>query len=269
MKNPPQPQDVEILDEPGVADVGPVPAGDGGASSADADESMGGKPSAAEDSGDSSPLRVKRARSSSASSRDAAGGANDLLPAVPFAVPRPPSADPKRRKFGMLMRPGAAPAGFVYLSFCDFCCLFFSFCSDDVSFCSTSPVPAVSSTSSVAADFQSSGSSAVATQPGDSGVAIDRPVPSATHAVSGAGTTPATILSGGSAIDTREASPPEAKPTVPEEHYLGRRDLFVRIRQSFLIIWRSRYGIHLSSGLHWSATALLMGVAPKAASDHL
>ena len=107
LSNPPQPEDAEIHDEPDAAAV------DGGASGADAGEATGGKLPTAGDSEDSSPLRIKRNRSSSANDRDAAGGGDGLPPVVPSVVSCPPSAAPKKRKYGMLLRPGAAPAGFV------------------------------------------------------------------------------------------------------------------------------------------------------------
>ena len=113
LNNPPQPEDDEILDEPDAADVGPTSASDRGALVADAGESAGGKPSAADDGEDSSPLRIKRNRSSSANERDAAGGGDDLPPVAPSVVPCPPVAAPKRRKFGVLLRPRAASAGCV------------------------------------------------------------------------------------------------------------------------------------------------------------
>ena len=113
LNNPPQPEDAEILDEPDAADVGPASAGDGCALGEDAGESAGGKLSATDDGEDSSPLRIKRNRSSSVNEPDAAGGDADFPPAAPSAVPCPPSDAPKRLKFGILLRPGTAPAGFV------------------------------------------------------------------------------------------------------------------------------------------------------------
>ena len=97
LSNPPQPEDAEILDEPDVAVF------DGGASGADVGESAGGKLPAAGDSEDSSPLRIKRNRSSSTNEHDAAGGGDDFPPAAPSFVPCPPVAFPKRRKFGVLL----------------------------------------------------------------------------------------------------------------------------------------------------------------------
>jgi len=125
LNNPPHPKDAEILDEPGAADASPILASDGGASGADAVESAGGRPSVAEDSEESSPLCVKRALPLNASGRDAAGDGDDLPAVVPPIVPCPPSAAPKKRKFGILLRPGAAPAGLVWLSAWSFCCSLF------------------------------------------------------------------------------------------------------------------------------------------------
>ena len=101
LNNPPQPEDAKILDEPDAADVGPVPTSDGGASGADAGESAGGKPSAADDSGDSSPLHVKRTRPLSVSGRDVASSGDDLPAVVQSTVPCPPSTAPKKRKYGI------------------------------------------------------------------------------------------------------------------------------------------------------------------------
>ena len=108
LSNPPQPEDAEILDEPDAA------AFDGGASGADAGESAGGRLPTAGDSEDSSPLRIKLNRSSSANEHDAAGG-GDFPPPAPSAVPCPPTATPKRRKFGRILCTRAAPAGCVRL----------------------------------------------------------------------------------------------------------------------------------------------------------
>ena len=47
-----QPEDAEILDDPDAANVGPASADDGGALGADAGESAGVKPSAADDGQD-------------------------------------------------------------------------------------------------------------------------------------------------------------------------------------------------------------------------
>ena len=117
LNNPPQPEDADILDEPGEVDANPVPASDGGASGASgavAVESTGVPPPVADDSGDSSPLRVKRTRP--ASGRDAAGDGKDLPAVVQPVVTCPPPPASKKRGFRILLRPGAAPAGLVYSS---------------------------------------------------------------------------------------------------------------------------------------------------------
>ena len=117
MNNPPQPEDADILDEPSEVDADPLPASDGGASGASGAvvvESIGVPPPGADDSEDSSPLRVKHTRP--ASGRDAVGDGDELPAVVRPAVPCPPPDASKKCRFRMLLHPGAAPAGLVYIS---------------------------------------------------------------------------------------------------------------------------------------------------------
>ena len=113
MRNPPQPKDAEIRDEPNAGTV------DGGASGADADESAGVELPTAGDSEDSNPLQNKRNRSSSANEHDAASRGGDLPPPAPSSMPCPSAAAPKRRRFGKLLCAHAAPAGCVWLLLSD------------------------------------------------------------------------------------------------------------------------------------------------------
>ena len=87
------------------------------------------------------------------------------------------------------------------------------------------PVPAASSTSVATVDLQSTDSDVPVERPRETAATASQPVPSATPVVSGAGVTPATAPSGGSAAVADGVSSPGAKPVVPESPYLGRQDL--------------------------------------------
>src|ERR1041385_4364608 len=101
--NPPQPEDADILEEPGAS------AADDAAPAVDAEIVL----VETGDSEDSSPFRVKRSRPLSA--EDHAALDDDVLPAAPFAGPSPsaatPAAPPKRVRLGRLVRPRAARVG--------------------------------------------------------------------------------------------------------------------------------------------------------------
>ena len=103
--NPPQPEDADILEEPGasVAD--------------DAARTVGAGAVLVEsgDSEDSSPFRVKRARPLSAEDHDALGDA--APPAAPSTEPSPSSAAPKRVRLGRLWRSRAAWSGYDFAVF--------------------------------------------------------------------------------------------------------------------------------------------------------
>ena len=101
--NPPQPEDADILEEPGAS------AADDAAPTVDAEAVL----VETGDSEDSSPFRVKRSRPLSAEDHDALGDV--VPPAAPFAGPSPsaatPAAAPKRVRLGRLRRPRAARVG--------------------------------------------------------------------------------------------------------------------------------------------------------------
>ena len=101
--NPPQPEDADILEEPGAS------AADGAAPAVDAKIVL----VETGDSEDSSPFRVKRSRP--LSTEDHAALDDDVPPAAPFAGPSPlavaPAAPPKRVRLGRLGRPRAARVG--------------------------------------------------------------------------------------------------------------------------------------------------------------
>src|SRR4051812_29147938 len=111
LSNPPQPEDVDIHDEPNATAV------DGGAPGADAGESAGAELPTVGDSEDSNPLQIKRTRSSGADGHYAANGSGDLPSAAPSAVPHPSAAAPKRRKFGKLLHAHLARARYVWFLF--------------------------------------------------------------------------------------------------------------------------------------------------------
>ena len=92
LRNPPQPEDADILEEPNAS------AAD------DAARATGAGPVIVEsgDSEDSGPFRVKRSRPGSFEDRD------DVAPAVPSVDPSPSSAAPKRNR---LCRVRPAPSG--------------------------------------------------------------------------------------------------------------------------------------------------------------
>src|ERR1041385_8054627 len=101
--NPPQPEDANILEEPGAS------AADDAAPTVDAEIVL----VETRDSEDSSPFRVKRSRPLNAEDHDALGDA--VPPAAPFTEPSPsaatPAAAPKRVRLGRLRRPRAARVG--------------------------------------------------------------------------------------------------------------------------------------------------------------
>ena len=101
LSNPPQPEDADIHDEPDAVVLGD------GASSAYVGESAGVELPTAEDSGESDPLQIKRARPSGANEPDAASGVGDLPPPAPPTVAH--SSARKRRNFGKLIQTHAAP----------------------------------------------------------------------------------------------------------------------------------------------------------------
>ena len=93
--NPPQPEDADILEEPG-------------ASIADDDARAAGAGAVLVESGDSEdsgPFRVKRSRPGSFEDHDA------VAPAASSAEPSPSSAAPKRNWLGRLWRARPAQSG--------------------------------------------------------------------------------------------------------------------------------------------------------------
>ena len=101
--NPPQPEDADILEEPGAS------AADDSAPTVDAEVVL----VETGDSEDSSPFRMKRSRPLHAEDHDAL---SDVVPPdAPFAGPSPsaaaPAAAPKRVRLGRLERPRAARVG--------------------------------------------------------------------------------------------------------------------------------------------------------------
>ena len=97
--NPPQPEDADILEEPGasVAD--------------DAARAVGAGTVQVEsgDSEDSSPFRVKRSRPVSVGDHDPLGDA--VPPTAPSTEPSPLPSAPKRTRLGKLWRARAARSG--------------------------------------------------------------------------------------------------------------------------------------------------------------
>ena len=95
LRNPPQPEDADILEEPGasIAD--------------DAARSTGAGTLLVEsgDSEDSGPFRVKRSRPGSFEDHDV------VASAAPSAEPSPSSAAPKRNRLGRLWRARPAQSG--------------------------------------------------------------------------------------------------------------------------------------------------------------
>src|SRR4051812_18814289 len=113
-----------MREDPDVVMVDSAPAGDGGAcpsSHADVGESNGacpgGRSSTADDDEYLAPLRIRRSRSTTVAERIMEGGGGGLPPVARVTVPCPPSVAPKKRKLGVLLRPGAAPVGCVFLFF--------------------------------------------------------------------------------------------------------------------------------------------------------
>ena len=99
LNNPPQPEDADILEEPGASGADDVaPTVDVGAVLLET-----------RDSEDSSPFRVKRPRPLGAEDLDASSDA--VLPAAPSAKPSPSVAAPKRVRLGRLGCPRAADGG--------------------------------------------------------------------------------------------------------------------------------------------------------------
>ena len=98
-RNPPQPEDADILEEPGasVAD--------------DAARAVGAGTVQVEsgDSEDSSPFRVKRSRTLGLEDHDALGEA--AMPVAPSTQPSPPPAALKRNRLGKLWRARPAQSG--------------------------------------------------------------------------------------------------------------------------------------------------------------
>ena len=95
LRNPPQPKDADILDEPG-ASVASDAARAAGAGAVLVESG---------DSEDSSPFRVKRSRPRSVEDHDA------VAAAAPSAEPSPSSAAPKRNRLGRLWRARPAQSG--------------------------------------------------------------------------------------------------------------------------------------------------------------
>ena len=93
--NPPQPEDADILEEPGAS------AADGAALIVDAEAELPGTG----DSEDSNPFRVKRSRPLSAEDLDVSSYA--VPPATPSSEPSPSASVAKRTRFGRLTRPRA------------------------------------------------------------------------------------------------------------------------------------------------------------------
>src|SRR4051794_16360151 len=98
-RNPPQPEDADILEESGasVADDAARAVGAGTVHVRSGD------------SEDSSPFRVKRSRPLSVEDHDALGDA--AAPVAPSSEPSPPSAAPKRNRLGRLWRARPAQSG--------------------------------------------------------------------------------------------------------------------------------------------------------------
>src|SRR4051812_40356808 len=98
-RNPPQPEDADILEEPGasIAD--------------DAARVVGAGTMQVEsrDSEDLSPFRVKRCRPLGLEDHDALGEA--AVPVAPSAQPSPPPAAPKRNRLGRLWHARPAQSG--------------------------------------------------------------------------------------------------------------------------------------------------------------
>ena len=97
--NPPQPEDADILEEPGAS------AADGAALIVDAEAELPGTG----DSEDLNPFRVKRSRPLSAEDLDVSSYA--VPPAALSAEPSPSAGAAKRSRFGRLMRPHAVRDG--------------------------------------------------------------------------------------------------------------------------------------------------------------
>src|SRR3954468_6597349 len=99
LKNPPQPEDADILEEPSASAADDVaPTVDVGAVLLETG-----------DSEDSSPFRVKRSRPLGAEDLRAS---SDVVPsAAPSAEPSPSAAPPKRVRLGRLLRSRATRAG--------------------------------------------------------------------------------------------------------------------------------------------------------------
>ena len=101
--NPPQPEDADILDEPGAS------AADDAAPTVDVEVVL----LETGDSEDLSTFRIKRSHPLSAEDLDALSDA--VPPAAPFAEPSPSAAAPaailKRVRLGRLGRPRAARSG--------------------------------------------------------------------------------------------------------------------------------------------------------------
>ena len=95
LRNPPQPEDAEILDEPGTA------VAYGAARPAGAEAVL----VESRDSEDSGPFRVKRSRPGSVEDHDA------IAPAAPSGEPSPSSAAPKRNRLARLWRVRPAQSG--------------------------------------------------------------------------------------------------------------------------------------------------------------
>ena len=101
-RNPPQPEDTDILEEPGasVADDAPRAAG------------AGTVQVESRDSEDSNPFRLKRSRPLSAEDHDALDEV--APPAAPSTEPSSSTAVPKRPRFGKLWRARAAQSGYNF-----------------------------------------------------------------------------------------------------------------------------------------------------------
>jgi len=99
LRNPPQLEDADILEEPG-ASVADDAARAIGAGAVHVDSG---------DSEESSPFRVKRSRPVSVEDHDTLGDA--VPPAAPSIEPSPLPAAPKRTRLGKLWRARAARSG--------------------------------------------------------------------------------------------------------------------------------------------------------------
>ena len=104
LRNPPQPEDADILDEPGASAASDAARATG---ASDAAQAAGASAVFVEsgDSEDSSPFRVKRSRPASFEDHDV------VAPAVPSADPSPSSIAPKRNRLGKLWRVRPAQSG--------------------------------------------------------------------------------------------------------------------------------------------------------------